>query len=183
MFRDDEKMSLKAFAAKVQREYNMTPSRYKLGRARKEAFHGDEERQYNQLWDYGEELKKSNPGSTFFLTLKAPQHPKTGMVMERFSTLYYSIDACKRGFLKGCMPTICIDGCPIKNKHGGQLLTTVGIDPNECIYPIAMGVVEVGSTSTWKWFLSTSKNDLNILNTGPYTIMSDKQKVHHKNFW
>jgi len=53
----------------------------------------------------------------------------------------------------------------------------VGIDPNECIYPIAMGVVEVESTSTWKWFLATLKNDLNIINTGPYTIMSDEQKV------
>ena len=65
----------------------------------------------------------------------------------------------------------------LKPKHGGQLLTAVGIDPNECIYPIAMGVVEVESTSTWKWFLATLKNDLNIINTGPYTIMSDKQKV------
>lgn len=45
MFRDDEKTSLKAFASKVQREYNMITSRHKLGRARKEALwiiHGDE---------------------------------------------------------------------------------------------------------------------------------------------
>jgi hypothetical protein len=50
MFRDDEKISLKAFAATIQREYNMIPSRHKLGRARKEALriiHGDEEKQYN----------------------------------------------------------------------------------------------------------------------------------------
>jgi hypothetical protein len=94
--------------------------------------------------------------------------------MKHFSTLYYSLDACKRGFLKGCSPIIYIDGCHIKTKHGGQLLAAVGIDPNECIYPIAMGVVEVESTSTWKWFLVTLKNDLNIINIGPYTIMSDK---------
>jgi hypothetical protein len=78
MFRDDEKMSLKAFAATIQRQYNMTPSRHKLGRARKEALqiiYGDEEKQYNQLWDYGQELRKTNPHSTFFLTLQALQHP------------------------------------------------------------------------------------------------------------
>jgi hypothetical protein len=38
----------------------------------------------------------------------------------------------------------------------------VGIDPNECIYPIVVGVIEVESTSTWKWFLATLKNDLGI---------------------
>jgi hypothetical protein len=70
----------------------------------------------------------------------------------------------------------------LKQKHGSQLSAAVGIDPNECIYPIAMGVVEVESTITWKWFLATLKNNLNIINTGPYTIMSDKQKVHHKTF-
>ena len=44
-FRDNMKMDLKNFAAKVQREYNMHPDRWKLGRARKVALkiiHGDE---------------------------------------------------------------------------------------------------------------------------------------------
>uniref|UniRef100_A0A453FLQ3 Zinc finger PMZ-type domain-containing protein n=1 Tax=Aegilops tauschii subsp. strangulata TaxID=200361 RepID=A0A453FLQ3_AEGTS len=39
-----------------------------------------------------------------------------------------------------------------------------------------MGMVEVESTFSWEWFLTTVKNDLNIVNTSPFTIMSDKQK-------
>ncbi|XP_044396626.1 uncharacterized protein [Triticum aestivum] len=38
------------------------------------------------------------------------------------------------------------------------------------------GIVEVESTSSWEWFLESLKDDLNICNTSPYTIMSDKQK-------
>ena len=57
------------------------------------------------------------------------------------------------------------------------MLTAVGIDPNDCIFPIAMGLVEVECTSSWEWFLTTLKQDLNITNTSPFTIMSDKQKV------
>lgn len=39
-----------------------------------------------------------------------------------------------------------------------------------------MAVVEVESLSTWKWFLETLKEELNIGNTYPWTIMTDKQK-------
>jgi len=94
-----------------------------------------------------------------------------------FSTLYMSLDACKRGFLTACRPIICLDGCHIKTKYGGQILTAVGIDPNECIFLIGIGIVEVKSLVSWKWFLETLKNDLGIDNTYPWTIMTDKQKV------
>lgn len=87
-----------------------------------------------------------------------------------------SLDACKRGFLAGCRPIICLDGCHVKSKFGGQLLTVVGMDPNDCIYPIAFAIVEVESFVTWKWFLKTLKADLQIDNTFPWTIMTDKQK-------
>ena len=57
------------------------------------------------------------------------------------------------------------------------MLTAVGMDPNDCIFPITFAVVEVEDTSTWNWFLTTFKQDLGIINTEPWTIMSDKQKV------
>lgn len=94
-----------------------------------------------------------------------------------FSTCYFSLAACKIGWLKGCRPIICLDGTFIKTKYGGQLLTAVGIDGNDSIYPIAMALVETECHASWAWFLATLKQDLNILNTSTFTIMSDKQKV------
>ena len=60
VFGSNDKMNLANFAKVVQREWNLTPTRTKLARARLIALkkvHGDEEEQYNQLWDYGQELR------------------------------------------------------------------------------------------------------------------------------
>ena len=57
------------------------------------------------------------------------------------------------------------------------MLTAIGIDPNDYIYPIAFGVVEVEFLTTWKWFLETLQQDLGIENTNPWTVMTNKQKV------
>ena len=170
VFKSNDKMSLANFAKVVQREWNLTPTRTKLARARLIALkkvHGDEEEQYNQLWDYGQELRRSNPGTSFYLNV----------VSNHFSTCYFSLDASKRGFLSACRPLICLDGCHIKTRTGGILLTAVGIDPNDCIYPIAMAVVEVECKDSWLWFLNTLKSDLGIESTYPWTVMTDKQKV------
>ena len=70
-FGDDQKMSLGTFARKITKEFNVTPNRWKLARARTQALkqiHGDEEEQFSRLWDYGHELRSKNPGSTFLLT-------------------------------------------------------------------------------------------------------------------
>jgi hypothetical protein len=171
-FRADQDMNMKSFSRIVQKDWNMTPSRSKLQRARRLAMtviYGDEEGQYKLLWDYANEIRRSNPGSSFFVTLDENS---------RFRRAYMSMEASKRGFLEGCRPIIFIDGCFIKTRYRGQLLAAVGIDPNNCIFPIAVACVEVEDTANWTWFLETLKKDLDIVNTFPWTIMSDKQKVH-----
>ncbi|KAM0825792.1 hypothetical protein ACQ4PT_069327 [Festuca glaucescens] len=168
-FRADDKMSLKNFAMIIQQDFNMSASRSKLERARRFALtqiNGDELAQYNLLWDFAAEIRRSNPGSTMFVNAKA------GL----FENCYMSLDACKRGLLAGCRPVIGIDGCHMKNRFGGVMLAAVGVDPNDCIFPIALAIVEVEDTDSWKWFLNTLKEDLAIENTRPWTIISDRQK-------
>jgi hypothetical protein len=111
----------------------MCPNRWKLSRARKEALNiinGDEDAQFSLLLDFGQELRKSNPGSKFFLTTNRVQGIGDEPAKEHLATLYWSFDACKRGFLRGCRPLICVDGCHIKTKYKGILLSAVGIDSN-----------------------------------------------------
>jgi len=105
-FRVDEKMSLTNFVKTVQKDCNLTPSRTKLWRPRSLALkkiYGDEIEQYNELWDYACELRRSNLVSSFRLNLSNGH----------FNTCYMSLDACKRGFLSACRPLICLDGCHI----------------------------------------------------------------------
>ena len=178
-FRDDQKMGLGTFSRKVTKELHITVNRWKLARARKQALkiiHGDEDEQFSKLWDYGQELRTCNPGSTFLVSTHVVTNEQYPMGRKCLKSVYWSYDACKRGWLQGCMPIIFVDGCHMKTKYKGVLLTVVGIDPNDCIFPLAMGWVEVECTSAWEWFLTTLRDDLNIINTSPFTIMSDKQK-------
>uniref|UniRef100_A0ACD6A8B1 Uncharacterized protein n=1 Tax=Avena sativa TaxID=4498 RepID=A0ACD6A8B1_AVESA len=136
-FRADQGMNIRNFSRIVQKGWNMTPSKSKLQRARRIAInviYGDEEQQYKMLWDYANAIRRSNPGTSFYLSLNDGG---------RFKQCYMSLEACKRGFLQGCRLVIFIDGCHIKTRYKGQLLCAVGMDPNDCIFPIAMAAVEV----------------------------------------
>ena len=68
----------------------------------------------------------------------------------------------------------------MKTKYGGVLLSKVGMDPNDCIYPIAHCIVDVEDNNNCSWFLSTLKQDLGIQTTSAWTIMSDKKKWPNK---
>ncbi|KAE8699529.1 hypothetical protein F3Y22_tig00110577pilonHSYRG00122 [Hibiscus syriacus] len=57
------------------------------------------------------------------------------------------------------------DGDFVSKKTGafqGELLTVVGRDNNNQIFPIAWAVVEVKNRETWAWFLQNLQTDLNL---------------------
>ncbi|KAL8459223.1 hypothetical protein ACS0TY_036629 [Phlomoides rotata] len=127
---------------------------------------GDADLQYTKLWAYAEELRKTNPGSSIILGTTDDN---------RFDRFYVCWNAMKRGFLGGCRPIVGVDGCFLKSKYGGNLLTAVGVDGNNNLFPVAYAVVDKENGEIWEWFLTILKRDLEI-NAEDFTFISDKQK-------
>ena len=64
----------------------------------------------------------------------------------------------------------------MKCPHGGQLPVVIGVNANNCMFPIAYAVIEGEIKSSWTWFLEMLIEDLEINNQEQWTIISDKQK-------
>ena len=78
---------------------------YRAKRFAKKAMCGDANIQFGMLWDYCNELKRTNIGTTTKIKSKLVGG---NVVLER---LYICFDALKKGFIKGCRPIIGLDGC------------------------------------------------------------------------
>ncbi|KAL4390820.1 hypothetical protein AHAS_Ahas03G0183300 [Arachis hypogaea] len=94
-----------------------------------------------------------------------------------FLRIYVCFEACKKGFVGGCRPFIGLDGTFIRGYYGGQLLTAIGHDANNHIYPIAYAVVESENKESWKWFLEILQEDVGDFQANGFNFMSDMQKV------
>ena len=125
----------------------------KASRAREKAqkfVDGSYIEQYNQLWDYCVELRRSSPGSIVLMKTHTYNEgdlaAKMGLQigMSYFERLYICWVGCKKGFLAGCRPIIGLDACHLKTKvgGGGQLIVAIAKDPNEKYFPLAVAVVE-----------------------------------------
>ncbi|KAK8666089.1 hypothetical protein V6N13_006241 [Hibiscus sabdariffa] len=103
----------------------------KCTRARKlarETVLGSYKDQYGKIYEYLGEVRHSNSGTTTICKLDN----------RLFVRMYACYEGCKLGFKYHCMPFISIDRCFLK----GYILVATGIDADNCIYPIAVVVVE-----------------------------------------
>ena len=142
---------------------------------------GDASEEYSRVWDYAEAIRRFNPGSTAIVKCIGIDTPPP-----LFQRMYICLPACKEGFVAGCRPIICVDGAHLKGQFPGVLLTAVGKDGNNNIFPVAWAVVEIENVETWTWFLNLLIEDLKSVSSSSswvqagcedFTFMSDRQKV------
>ena len=131
-------IKLRDIQVAVHEKYVENISAGKASRAREKAqefVDGSYVKQYNQLWDYCAELRRSSPGSTVLMKthtfnegeLAAEMDLKGGLPY--FKRLYICWSRCKQGFKVGCRPIIGLDACHLKTKIGGQLMVAIARDP------------------------------------------------------
>ncbi|XP_027075839.2 uncharacterized protein [Coffea arabica] len=172
-------MSTKGVEAEMIK-YGVHPSKWQMYRALIKArneIEGNHIESYAKLPKYAELIRKYNPQSICKIHYDRP----TLLVEPRFLTMFISFKAQRSGFVEGCRPFVGFDGCFLKGAYGGVLLTTVTLDANNSIFPIAFAVAEAENKETWSWFFHyfeeffgpfTSESGFH----GPLTFMSDRQK-------
>ncbi|KAK8705322.1 hypothetical protein V6N13_048926 [Hibiscus sabdariffa] len=164
----DPKYSSTLLKQDLDMEYMTDVSLTKCTRAREWALQtvfGNWRDQYEKIYEYLAELRHTNSGTITICYLD----------LRLFQRMYVCLEACKLGYKSECRPIISVDGCHLKGYYGGHILAVVGIDANDCIYPIAYAVVESEYEGSWCWFLELFLNDLEITNSYRISFMLDRQ--------
>ena len=81
------------------------------------------------------------------------------------------------GWKKGCRPLIGLDGTFLKGSANGVVLTAVGRDADDALYPIAFALVQKENQEEWTWFVLNLRVSLTLESGSTVTLMSDMQKV------
>ncbi|KAL4562872.1 hypothetical protein LXL04_026903 [Taraxacum kok-saghyz] len=168
---------VRALHEELQKKYEVGFSRMKAFRAKQIAqkhVFGDFQKQYALLWDYGLELKRTNVGTTFKIDVYS--EPNVNSQTRMFKRVYVCLGPLKLGFKVGLRDFLGFDGCFLKGPYPGQILSAVGLDSNNGIYPLAYSIVESENTASWTWFLDCLAEDLDLNASSNFTFISDRQK-------
>nr|KAJ0212186.1 hypothetical protein LSAT_V11C400223730 [Lactuca sativa] len=115
-----------------------------------------------------------NPNTTVKLQVQSePCYASETRVFER---VYICLGPLKSGFAAGKKDLLGLDGAFMKGPYHGMILTAVGLDGNNCTYPLAYAVVEAENFNSWTWFLTNLGDDLGLYAKSNFTFISDRQK-------
>nr|XP_048332880.1 uncharacterized protein LOC125423256 [Ziziphus jujuba var. spinosa] len=172
-------MKIKGLKKEVREMIGVHVSNAKLYRAKNrvlERLSGGHGASYSKLHDYGNILLCKNPDTMVQVKCHIKCHRNYISENPVFQRYFLSFPAQKDGFLKGYRPFIGIDGCHLKGQFGGVLLTAVGVDANNSIFPLAFSVCEGENYDSWIWFLNLISEYIGVHETRRISFMSDRQK-------
>ncbi|XP_074287923.1 uncharacterized protein LOC141613087 [Silene latifolia] len=71
--------------------------------------------------------------------------------------MFVGFSAWTKGFLRGCRPIIGVDGCHLKGRFKGMLLSALSLDGNNNLFIIAYAIVGKETTESWSYFFRNLK--------------------------
>ncbi|KAK3225582.1 hypothetical protein Dsin_005444 [Dipteronia sinensis] len=151
----EEEPDVKAsvLAKKILKIYGITIPSYTLYRAKYRVLEKTKleySKCYDKLYKYGYPVEERNPGSMAFIRTIVPDLGG----LTRFQRFFLSFSTQKAGVLFGCRPFIGLDGCHLKGRHQGVLLSAIAIDANNGVFPLAICIAEGECKESWDGFLS-----------------------------
>ncbi|GJW64326.1 retrovirus-related pol polyprotein from transposon TNT 1-94 [Tanacetum coccineum] len=168
---------IKAIQEQMQKKYHVFVSKHKAFRAKAKAqvhLRGDVEIQYSLLRDYANELQRCNLDTIVKIDVYGEEdHEKPTRMFRR---IYVCLGALKRGFKETGRELLGLDDAFMRGQYSGQMLTAVGLDANNGIYPVAYGIVEYENQYSWTWFLTCLANDFDLYTNSNFTFITDRQK-------
>ncbi|MBA0707485.1 hypothetical protein Golax_019528 [Gossypium laxum] len=129
-------MKLREIQGRVASEMHVNVNMTRCRRAKnmvKDKLAGNFEEEFVVLWDYADELRLKNPGSTIKMavnrvTYESPPH---------FKWFYVCFEALKRGWKEKCILILGLDGCLLKGPFKSEMFFAVERGRNNQMYPIA----------------------------------------------
>ncbi|XP_071740827.1 uncharacterized protein [Rutidosis leptorrhynchoides] len=172
--RINPRIKLKELRHLVMKKYNVRVTQSQCSRAKARAIYEMNsilDNHYSRIWDYAQAIGETNPGTTVEVNVQNQEDGST-----TFQRFYVCFKACKEGWIGGCRKVIGLDGCFLKGIAQGELLSAVGRDANNQVFPIAWALVDVETTENWSWFIKLLKNDLGLENGNGIALISDQHK-------
>ncbi|GKD58540.1 hypothetical protein Tco_1296049, partial [Tanacetum coccineum] len=123
------------------------------------------------LRDYYLELRRENLDTAIKIEVKRDSN--TDLNTRVFKRIYIFLGPLKKGFKVYGRDLLGLDGAFMKGPYPGQLLTVVGLDGNNGIYPLAYAIVEKETTCSWTWFLECLGDDLGMTKESNFTFIND----------
>ncbi|KAK8583429.1 hypothetical protein V6N13_022135 [Hibiscus sabdariffa] len=103
--------------------------------------------EFAMLWDYADELRLKNPGSTIKMVVQRV----TPDSFPHFKRFFVCFDSWKKIWEQGYRPILGLDGYFLKGSFKSELLSAIERDANNQMYPVAWVVVELECTDSWTW--------------------------------
>ncbi|CAN0846708.1 hypothetical protein LINGRAHAP2_LOCUS4575 [Linum grandiflorum] len=176
-FRRNKEVDTVELAAEIKETYGVEVSTRLCYMAKKHAtriLQGTLHESYRKIRSYIAELKRADPNGRFVMEVE----PVVGQEYVLFRRFFIGFSGLTKGFLSGCRPMFGLDGCFLKGEVKGMLLSAVGKDGNNQMFPICWAVVEGENRDSWNWFLQLVQEELGMADGTGWSIISDQQKVN-----